>query len=221
VLVLAAACVAALLVCKGRLRNVVWAGLALALLAYLPSSSLLVPLTRYLADSYLYASTLGLGLVAGALLERAYALSPRLLGMLTALPWLIGIMLVPAFLAASARFSSDLALWAHARGRFPHHPRICRQWSNAVVEEVGPSEGLATIDACISLFGDELFAKNRGLVLVRLGRFAEAQAWLRRAYLRDPDPAIAKLLSAVDHQNERSSGPDHSFPHGSDPPSER
>jgi hypothetical protein len=141
--------------------------------------------------------------------------------MLTALPWLIGIMLVPAFLAASARFSSDLALWAHARGRFPHHPRICRQWSNAVVEEVGPSEGLVTIDACISLFGDELFAKNRGLVLVRLGRFAEAQAWLRRAYLRDPDPAIAKLLSAVDHQNERSSGPDHSFPHGSDPPSER
>jgi hypothetical protein len=181
---------------RGAPRRVGCFGALLAGLGYLPSSSLLVPLTRYLADSYLYLPLLGLGLVLGALLDQARARAPRLGRLLAATPWLLGLTLAPAFLLSSARFADDLALWSPARARFPHHPRICREWSNAVVEQRGAEPGLSAIDRCIAEFGAALFVKNRGIVLARLGRFEEARVWLLRARERTPqDATISRYLA--------------------------
>jgi len=60
----------AIFVCRGALRRIALFGAAFALLAYLPSSSLLFPLTRYLADAYVYLPLMGFGLVLGARADR-------------------------------------------------------------------------------------------------------------------------------------------------------
>jgi hypothetical protein len=167
---------------RGTQARAVWFGTALAVLGYLPSSSLFFPLTRFLADTYVYLPLLGLGLVFGALFDALVqrVASARLRPTLRAVPWLLCCALVPAFLGSSARFADDLALWSHAMSRFSH-PRVCREFANAVARQEGPLQGLAAVDACIARHGDRLFLKNRGLLLNALGRRAEALEWLRRA----------------------------------------
>ena len=189
----------ALLRIRGPAQGAVRFGAAFAALAYLPSSSLFFPLSRYLADSYLYLPLLGLGLVLGGALDHAQQLSGARVQRLCRLaPWLLALALAPAFVLSSARFADDLALWSHARGRFPNHPRVCREWSNAVFTERGPALGLQAIDTCIAEFGDALFVKNRGLALAQVGRYAEARIWLERAAKTAPgDSTIARALGAL------------------------
>jgi hypothetical protein len=185
----------------GSAARAAWFGSALAALGYLPSSSLFFPLTRFLADTYLYLPLLGLGLIFGAFLDSlaARATSKRVRPLLQIAPWLLCCALVPAFLNSAARFSDDLALWSHAMKRFSH-PRVCREYANAVALQNGPLLGLAAIDACIARDGDKLFVKNRGLLLSLIGRRDEALVWLRRAQRSAPgDPAIERAIEALTH----------------------
>jgi protein O-mannosyl-transferase len=184
---------------SGPARRAARCGASFAALAYLPSSSLFIPLSRFLADSYLYLPLLGLGFVLGAALDHADQLaSARVQRLTRAAPWLLALVLAPAFVLSSARFASDLALWSHARGRFPHHARVCREWSNAVLAERGPHPGLAAIDTCIAEFGDALFVKNRGLALAATGRYPEARTWLERAAKTTPsDPSIGRAIAQL------------------------
>ncbi|HKU43958.1 MAG TPA: hypothetical protein VJR89_37615 [Polyangiales bacterium] len=161
-------------------------GLAWALATYLPNSNL-IPLVRYVADSYVYLPLIGCALYAGALCDALSARSPRLLPLLrVALPAAVLLACVPSFVRSQARFSDDRALWAHALRRYPSNPRLCRQWANGVTKRDGPSQGLAATDLCVKRFGDELFAKNKGVLLGMLGRFDEARTWLERAQQRNP-----------------------------------
>jgi protein O-mannosyl-transferase len=169
------------------LRRVVLIGASFALLTYLPSSGLFFPLSRYLADSYLYLPLLGAGWVAAAVFDRACRLERAgLVRAVQAVACTCVLALVPSFLLSSARFADDEALWAHALERFPQHRRVCRQWANAVAQRRGPDPGLRATDACIARFGPELFVHNRAVLLTRLGRTDEAHAWLR-----ERDPAAA------------------------------
>lgn len=199
---------------RGQTQRAAVFGALFAVLTYLPSASLFFPLTRYLADSYVYLPELGVGIVFAAIFERMRGLaSARLVPILTAMPWAVGVLLGASFLLSSARFSDDLSLWSHARGRFPHHARVCRQWANAVVSAKGPSAGLDAIDQCIAAFGDALFVKNRGIALAQLGRFGEARDALERARRDAPqDPVIARYLREIEtlqraQERERSERP--------------
>jgi tetratricopeptide (TPR) repeat protein len=187
---------------RGQAQRAAVFGSLFAVLTYLPSASLLVPLTRYLADSYVYLPELGVGIVFAAGFERMRELAgARLARLLAATPWVIGVLLGASFLLSSARFSDDLSLWSHAHQRFPHHAHVCRQWSNAVVTAKGPSAGLDAIDRCIAEFGDALFVKNRGITLAQLGRFDEARAALLRAQRDAPEDAvIARYLREIEAQ---------------------
>jgi tetratricopeptide (TPR) repeat protein len=201
-LALLLAVMGALLFCRGERQRPARIGAAFAALTYLPVSSLLFPLTRYLADTYVYLPLIGMGWLLGALLDEARA---RFAGVreawFRALPWLAGVALAPLFLVSSARFESDLALWAQARARFPQHPRICRQWSNAAYKREGAALGLAALDACIADFGPELFEKNRGILLAQLGRTDEAREWLRAAARKSPsDPVIQSYLQQLEQR---------------------
>jgi predicted RNA polymerase sigma factor len=77
--------------------------------------------------------------------------------------------------ASQARFRDDLALWQHALTRYPTSDRVCRQWANATAKVRGAAHGLAATDACIAHFGPSLFARNRAILLARLGRTDEAR----------------------------------------------
>jgi hypothetical protein len=172
---MAAALVAlALYSTRGPLRRVVVVGAAWSVLTYLPSSGLFFPLSRFLADSYLYLPLMGAGWIVGAVFDslRERSRAVPIVG------WACGLALVPCFLISSARFEDDEKLWSHALNRFPHHQRVCRQWANGVARARGADAGLHATDACIERFGPSLFIRNRAVLLGRLGRNAEAQAWL-------------------------------------------
>jgi hypothetical protein len=154
----------------------VWMGLT-----YLPNSNLL-PIARFLADSYVYLPLIGASFCLGAVADACEQARPA---WRTWLRWVLPAVVfgacVPAFAHSQARFSDDAALWAHARRRFPQNRRICRQWANGVVKMQGALKGLRATDTCIEQFGDQLFARNRALLLDRLGRVSEARQWLKRA----------------------------------------
>jgi len=174
---MAAAIVALALYCtrsRPVQRRVVVSGAAWSLLTYLPSSGVFFPLSRFLADSYVFLPLMGAGWIAGALLDSLRAASRAAIGV----AWSCALALVPCFLISSSRFLDDERLWAHALQRFPHHRRVCRQWANGVARIRGPDAGLQATDACIERFGPELFVRNRAVLLGRLGRADEARAWL-------------------------------------------
>lgn len=167
---LATLIIGALCFLRGGLRKTVGFGAVWAAMSYLPTSGLVLPITRFLADSYLYCALIGLGWIAGAILDGVTAATgTRLRGLAAALPWLTALALMPPFLLSSERFVDDEHLWAHAMGRFPDHPRICRQWANGVAEARGAEQGLAATEQCIAKFGPALFSRNRARLLARLG----------------------------------------------------
>ncbi|HKP58847.1 MAG TPA: tetratricopeptide repeat protein [Polyangiales bacterium] len=171
-------------------------GLLWAVLTYLPNSNL-IPLVRYVADSYVYLPLIGCALYTGALADGLVARVPRLLPLFrVALPALVLFACLPAFARSQARFRDDRALWVHALRRYPYNPRLCRQWANGVVKRDGPAQGLSATELCVKQFGDELFAKNKGMLLGRLGRFDEAKSWLERALERHPNDASVRAALA-------------------------
>jgi hypothetical protein len=156
-------------------------GLAFALFAYLPSSNLL-PLVRFVADSYVYAPLVGLGFFVGALfdgwLERlgAAARIPRV-----AIPGAAALLLGMLAMVSSARFADSVTLWSDVYARYPNDYRVCQNLAVSYYDVAGPAEALAATDRCIARFGPERFEKNRGIALFRLGRLAEAEAWFARS----------------------------------------
>jgi Flp pilus assembly protein TadD len=61
---------------------------------------------------------------------------------------------------------------------------------------------LQATEQCVDRFGDELFAKNKGVLLGMLGRFDEARSWLEGAQQRHPHDegvrsALANLAQAA------------------------
>lgn len=185
---------------RGPTARVAAFGVAWAALAYLPSSNLLFPITRFLADSFVYLPLIGLAWSLAAVIDayRAHA-SAALQTALLWLPLALAIGLAPPFLLSSVRFHNDAELWDHARKRYPHHPRICRQWANAIASVNGAEKGLQATDSCIKHFGTALFTKNRGVLLFEMGRLAEAKEWLLRARSERPDDeAIHRILTKID-----------------------
>lgn len=177
-------------------RRVFEFGLLWTVLTYLPSSNL-IPLVRYLADSYVYLPLIGAAFCAGALADALATRFERIAPVLRwALPLVVSVACIPPLFHSQARFADDRALWGHALERYPYNPRLCRMWANGMVKARGPEVGLRATERCLEVFGDELFAKNKGVLLGRLGRFDEAREWLERARkLRPTDLSVQSALA--------------------------
>jgi hypothetical protein len=177
-------------------RRIARFGALWAALTYLPNSNL-IPLARYLADSYLYLPLFGIGLIVAAAISGESA-PPPFARLRPLVPIAMIALLGPLLLASSARFQNDETLWAHAFARYPNSARICRQWANGVATGRGPKAGLIATDHCIEQFGPDLFAKNRGLLLAETGQTAEAARWLMRARAAHPDDeSLPRYLQAL------------------------
>jgi hypothetical protein len=161
-------------------------GLLWAVSCYLPNSNL-IPLARFLADSYLYLPLVGAAWCAGALVDAGLELV-RSQWLQYAPPLIVVLACLPGSLHSQSRFADDEALWTQALRRYAH-PRVCRLWANGVAKRRGPAGGLQATELCMREFGDSLFAKNRAILLARLGRFDEAREQLEREQRKHPEDA--------------------------------
>jgi hypothetical protein len=166
-------------------RRLAGLGLAWAALAYLPAANI-VPLNRFLADSYVYLPLVGLAWAAGALLES------RLPARVTAAIGLAGgVALLALTLNASARWRNGVELWSSVWAAYPDSAQVCRDLGTALNEAGNAPAALAHYQACARWFGPALFEKNIAITLVILGRTAEAIPLFRRLAAEHPeDPVV-------------------------------
>jgi hypothetical protein len=170
-------------------RTVASLALVWAALAYLPSAGL-IPMRRFIADSYVYPVLPGIGIACGIALTDLLARAPSGLRLVRAasVPLVaVGFALLAA--PSSGRFRNTASLWADAMERNPSSWQMCRNWAVAMVELGGPAKSLAATDTCIEHFGREHFEKNRAVALFDLGRSDEAALWMRQALARNPGDA--------------------------------
>ena len=185
---------------RGRRRVLAVAALACSLLAYLPSSGI-VPIKRFIADSYVYPVLPGVGIAVALLLERWLERTPDMRQLARLLTPLLAILLGLLTIPYSGRFRSTSELWSQAMERYPDSWRMCRNWAVAMQEIGGPRKNLEATDLCIARFGAASFERNRAMALFELGRRKEARAWMRRALARDPNdrnvpPELLRLAEA-------------------------
>lgn len=178
-------------------RSLAGFGLVWAAMAYLPSSNVL-PLTRFLADSYLYGPMIGLGWTLGVALDHLVAVAgdrSKLVAIAT--PTVTALFLGLLALSTSSRFHDSVTLWSQVYERYPSDYRVCRNLAIAWYDVASAREALAAVDRCIERFGPENFEMNRAEALYLLDRLDEAQLWFDRAASRPraagtpPDPKLA------------------------------
>lgn len=179
-------------------RRVFLAACVSAAAAYAPNSNL-IPLTRFVADTYVYIPLTFLAVAIGVAFDRFLErVGERARLYARAVPVASAIVLAMLALPASARYRNSLTLWAQAFQANPHDSRLCQNWEESVRTLRGPAEGLAAIERCIATFGPRGFHKNRGMALVQLGREREALAEfeiVQRAY--PEDRAVAALIAEI------------------------
>lgn len=183
------------------LRALSLAATASSLFAYLPSSGL-IPMRRFIADSYIYPALPGLGLTIGALFENLLVLGQRRFTLLrTALVPAVAVGLGLLAIPSSGRFRTTSDLWADAMEIHPDLWQPCRNWAVAMQELGGPERTLQATDRCIARFGPTNFEKNRAIALFELGRTDEAAAWMRRWLAHEPQDRNAPpgLLELAQH----------------------
>jgi hypothetical protein len=185
VLVLAAVIAVAARLTPER-RRIGALGLAWAALAYLPSANL-VPLARFVADTYVYWPLAGLAWAAGAALEGSlHTVRAAAAGVAAA------VTLAALTLNASGRWRSGVELWESVQAVHPDVPQICRDLGNAYNEAGRFPAALARYQQCARRFGPALFEKNIGITLVLLGRRDEASALFRRLAAEHPEDPVVR-----------------------------
>jgi hypothetical protein len=186
------------------LRGLALAGLAAAFFAYLPSSGI-VPMRRFIADSYVYPVLPGLGIAMASLFEyllNRSSVHGRLVLLRRASVPAVAIGLGLLAIPSSGRFRTTSALWEDAMEHYPDLWQPCRNWAVAMQEIGGPARTLQATDRCIARFGSANFEKNRAVALFELGRKEEAAKWMRQSLARDPTERNAppELLRLADKQ---------------------
>lgn len=173
----------------GSPRPVIAFGAAWAVAGYFPSSNV-IPLTRFLADSYLYLPLAGIALLAGAAVEAVLVRvrRPVIAGVLGAAA--TGVLMMTS-LDASASWRDGVTLWSGVFARYPDSPEVCQNLGNAWFERGALDGALETYRSCARRFGPKDFNRNMGVALARLGRFTEARLLFQEVLAAKPDDAVA------------------------------
>ncbi|MCB9555009.1 MAG: hypothetical protein H6707_02820 [Deltaproteobacteria bacterium] len=190
-----------------------WA-VALFVAAYAPVANLL-PLTRYLADSYMLLPSLALALALALLLRRLLA-SVGPVRMISAL-FVVGLLALYLLIGTDQRrvWASSQALWLQTMRHHPTSPNACRMLGHAFNEQQLPLRAARVYLRCVRLFGSEDFANNLAISYLLAGQQDEARRWFlevlrhrpndRRAlkYLRQLGPA-GRIKPAAPASSERT-----------------
>jgi hypothetical protein len=173
---------------------------------YLPVSGL-IPLSRQIADTYLYGPLIGgawlLALGAGRLAE----VRPQLNRALGVVGVALVVMLVPLRLLTLENWRDPVALWSATMQRNALSPQVCRSLGNAYIftypgrdpQRLRPREAIAVYRHCLVSFGrPELYLKNLGIAHAMAGDFELARKVLGDALRWKPDdPTIHAYLRSL------------------------
>jgi protein O-mannosyl-transferase len=187
-----------LLVARRRWRDsAAAAGGVLALLAYLPSSSL-VPLTRYLSDTYLFAPLIGVAVIAASALA-AVPRGSRWRAVATTAAVGVLLTLGVASFSQARVWSSSERLWQRTMRYHPDNPIVCRMLGEGQIESGRPASAIATYTNCVKRFGVAPFANNLGVAHFLLGEHDRAAIYFRWILARRPeDPRALKYLRLIE-----------------------
>lgn len=168
-----------------RGRRALAFGLGAALLAYAPTSGL-IPLTRGLADSYLYLPLALLAAGGATSLDRMAAARPR--GAAAALA--VALVLLGLGSRAQVEVWRDApALWTHTAAAYPGEPRALVRVGDAYLFIGRPDLALAVYQQVRQI--DPKFTSgliSQGDALEQLGRAAEAEVILAEGAGRGEHP---------------------------------
>jgi hypothetical protein len=179
-------------------RRAYVAGLAWAALSYLPSSGL-IPLTRYLADSYLYLPLAGAGLALAAVVDSLAARSAWLTTRFVPVASVaLALALAVVTHRASSHWENDVALWGYAYARYPNDYRLCRNLGNAHIAQGHPQQALDLYESCATKLARAPFRKNIAIALFLVGRKDDARNAFFELERESPgDRTIEKYLRAL------------------------
>lgn len=149
------------------------------LLAYLPVSNL-IPLTRYIADTYLFLPRIGLTILIAFAIARIGA--THFFVEIKPLRWgAIALVTITVFTFAGLsraqlqHWQSSPALWRRALTFHPESPQLCRLYGHAFNETHHPQRALDVYHECAARFGMNDFAMNIAITEYMVGNRAEAK----------------------------------------------
>ncbi|MEL6182401.1 MAG: tetratricopeptide repeat protein, partial [Myxococcota bacterium] len=177
-------------------RRLAGAAIFWMVVAYLPSSNV-IPLSRFVADVYVYLPLAGLGWLLGAWLDTAIAHTQRRWPAGAVLV-VVALILAALTLPSSARWRNSIALWADGFAQNPHEYRMCRNLGNAYNQAGEYAIALDVYQTCAGRFGSGPFAKNIAITLAMQGRHGEALQQFEQLATQYPDdPVIQRYLNML------------------------
>ncbi len=182
-----------------RHRPAAMVAICWAALSYLPSSSL-IPLTRYLADVYLYMPLMGLGWLLGAVVERREieGLDRRERLMMGGAALALSALLVALTLPSSARWRDSVSLWGSAYALYPGDMRLCRNTGNGYFSRKQFDLALRQYVHCAERFGPDDLEKNIAVTLASMGRGGEAlDLFVEIERKRPGDPTVRRYIERL------------------------
>ena len=174
---------------RTRRRPAGW-GAALAITLWLPVSNL-VPLRRFVADSYLLAPGVGLALIVVDGLGAAL----RHRGLRGALSVAVLALLFVRQAPQRDTWRDSTALWTHVIAHEPRSPEVCRMAGHAVAFDGDPARAVQVYEGCAERFGPALFANNLAITSLMAGDVASARRWL--AWLAGDEAAAVGVPASI------------------------
>jgi hypothetical protein len=183
----------------GKWRALFLLGAAWGGFAYLPNSNL-VPLARFLADTYLYTPLAGAALAFAAVfgaIEESLPI-PRGGRLLTVFFLSVAVFLGGRAHLESLKWRNGVTLWSYTAGLYPDSPQVCRDLGNAHMAGGNPARALQQYRTCAAFFGGSYFMKNEAIALFVLNRRRESGELFRKLKIQSPnDPVVLKYLSLL------------------------
>ena len=181
------------------LRLLMLVSWAWVLFSALPGLNL-IPLRRYLGDTYAYAPLIGVSWILGACLERIVRTQPGRKRRLAMGGAAAGVLLTMSLgsLNASAAWRDGVHLWRYVEELYPGSPQVCHAVGKAQIKQKRPGPALSQLIRCSRKWPDVSFAKHIGMALLELNRVDEAeQVFLRLVQEGKGDAHVRANLESI------------------------
>ncbi|TNE45075.1 MAG: hypothetical protein EP343_27785 [Deltaproteobacteria bacterium] len=191
-----------------RTRRSLWSlATVLAISAYLPSSNLL-PLRRYISDTYLFVPMLG-GALWAALVLRFLAQQWKTALAYRAITLASGGLLLTLAVLSTLQvqvWRDPVSLWQHSYRYHPNSPKLCRMLGMSYNEVANNREAVKTYLHCSKKFGPRLYRHNLGLTYGMLKMWDKAAEQYKAILEQNPNNRRAHyFLQMIKMEKKRAS----------------
>ncbi len=180
-------------------RSPAGVGSALFLTSYLPVSNLM-PLRRYIADTYLFLPMIGIALIVAygfQQLQKHWSAAINRGAMLSFLLLLLGWM---GLTWKQIRVWKDApSLWENVSRYHPNSPRLCRMLGNSYNKTKQLKKAVTVYQRCIKRFGPAMYRNNLAITYLLLGQWRKARHQFRSILQNRPGDRKARYYLQMIH----------------------